>query len=155
MRPRPGRTIERVERPKLPTMLWRGLRRRCAWCGGRGAFFRGWFAKQSRCRTCGISWQRGYPGFELGAMAVSAIVCLGTLVTAFGITIALTWPDLPVLGLLVVLGVGALALPVLVYPISYTLWQGVDLAMHPPRKGDGTPPPVLWSFRSEDPSRNP
>lgn len=88
-------------------------------------------------------------------MAVSAIVCLGTLVTAFGITIALTWPDLPVLGLLVVLGVGALALPVLVYPISYTLWQGVDLAMHPPRKGDGTPPPVLWSFRSEDPSRNP
>ena len=35
-----------LARPSLPRMLWRGVRRRCAWCGGRGAFFTGWFSKQ-------------------------------------------------------------------------------------------------------------
>lgn len=123
-------------------MLWRGVRRRCAWCGGRGAFFRGWFAKDDRCATCGISWQRGYEGFELGAMTISAIVCLGALIGALAVAIAVTWPDLPVVGLLVVLGVGALALPVVVYPVSYTVWQAVDLVMHPPEPGDGAPPAV-------------
>jgi uncharacterized protein (DUF983 family) len=134
-------------RPTIPTMLWRGARRRCAWCGGRGAFFRGWFAKEDRCRTCGISWQRGYEGFELGAMTISAIVCLGTLIVTLVIAIVVTWPDLPVVPLLAILGVGALALPVLMYPISYTLWQGIDLAMHPPTEGDDAPTPVHWSFR--------
>jgi len=124
-------------------MLWRGVRRRCAWCGGQGAFFRGWFAKQDTCRTCGIEWQRGYEGFELGAMAISAIVCFGSLVVALGVAIALTVPDIPVVALLVVLGVGAVALPVVVYPLSYTIWQGIDLVMHPPAAGDGAPPPVL------------
>ena len=64
------------EPPALPTMLWRGVRRRCAWCGGRGAFFTGWFAKQDRAGRA-ESWRRGYEGFELGAMAISAVVCFG------------------------------------------------------------------------------
>ena len=33
--------IDRCVRPSLATMLWRGARRRCAWCGGRRAFFTG------------------------------------------------------------------------------------------------------------------
>ncbi len=124
-------------------MLWRGVRRRCAWCGGKGAFFRGWFAKQDTCRTCGIGWQRGYEGFELGAMAISAVVCFGSLVVALGVAIALTVPDIPVVPLLVILGAGAVALPLVVYPLSYTIWQGIDLMMHPPAPDEGAPPPVL------------
>ena len=73
-------------------MLWRGVRRRCAWCGGRRAFFTGWFDKQDTCRTCGISWRRGYEGFELGAMAISAVVCLGVLVVGLTIGVVLTLP---------------------------------------------------------------
>jgi len=80
-------------------------------------------------------------------MAISAIVCLGTLITMLGVAIVVTWPDLPVVPLLAILGVGALVLPVLMYPISYTLWQGIDLAMHPPAEGDDAPTPVHWSFR--------
>jgi uncharacterized protein (DUF983 family) len=121
-------------------MLWRGVRRRCAWCGGRGAFFTGWFKKQATCRTCGIGWHRGYEGFELGAMAISAVVCFGLLVVGLGIGVVLTWPDIAVLPLLLILGVSAVVLPVVVYPLSYTIWQAVDLAMHPPEPGDGTPP---------------
>jgi uncharacterized protein (DUF983 family) len=117
-------------------MLWRGVRRRCAFCGGRGAFFTGWFSKQERCKTCGIGWHRGYEGFELGAMAISAVICLGTLVVAMAIGMVATSPDIAVVPLLVGLGVGAIVLPVLVYPVSYTVWQAVDLAMRPPQAGD-------------------
>ena len=122
-------------------MLWRGVRRRCAWCSGRGAFFTGWFSKQDTCRTCGIGWHRGYEGFELGAMAISAVVCLALLIGGLTVGVVITWPDIAVLPLLIVLGVGAIILPVVVYPLSYTMWQALDLAMHPPEPGDGTPPP--------------
>jgi uncharacterized protein (DUF983 family) len=124
-------------------MLWRGVRRRCAWCGGRGAFFTGWFAKQATCRTCGITWRRGYEGFELGALAVSTVVCFGALVVGVGIGIVATAPDVAVLPLVLILGVGAILLPVVVYPVSYTIWQAIDLAMRPPDSGDGVPPPVV------------
>jgi uncharacterized protein (DUF983 family) len=124
-------------------MLWRGVRRRCAWCGGRGAFFTGWFAKQETCRTCGISWRRGYEGFELGAMAISLIVCFGALVVGVGIGVAVTAPDVAVVPLLLILAVCAVVMPIVVYPLSYTLWQAVDLAMHPPGRGDDVPPPVM------------
>jgi uncharacterized protein (DUF983 family) len=129
-----------VARPTIPKMLWRGIRRRCPWCGGRGAFFTGWFAKQDRCRTCGIGWQRGYEGFELGALAISAILVLGTLVAAMTVGIVLTLPGVDVLPLLVILGAGAVVLPIVLYPVSYTLWQAVDLAMRPPEAEDGAPP---------------
>jgi uncharacterized protein (DUF983 family) len=121
-------------------MLWRGVRRRCAWCGGRGAFFTGWFKKQDTCRTCGIGWHRGYEGFELGAMSISVVVCFGALIAGLAIGVAATWPEIAVVPLLLILGAVALVLPIIVYPVSYTLWQGVDLAMHPPEPGDGTPP---------------
>ena len=129
-----------MTRPSLFVMLWRGVRRRCAFCGGRGAFFTGWFSKQERCKTCGIGWHRGYEGFELGAMAISAVICLGTLVVAMAIGMVATSPDIAVVPLLVGLGVGAIVLPVLVYPVSYTVWQAVDLAMRPPQAGDFAPP---------------
>jgi uncharacterized protein (DUF983 family) len=120
-------------------MLWRGVRRRCAFCGAKGAFFTGWFAKQERCRGCSIGWHRGYEGFELGAMAISAVICLGTLVVAMAIGIIATLPDIAVLPLLLILGGGAIVLPVLVYPMSYTVWQAVDLAMRPPQPADFAP----------------
>lgn len=122
-------------------MLWRGVRRRCAWCGGRGAFFTGWFEKQDTCRTCGISWRRGYEGFELGAMAISAVVCLGALVVGMTFGVVLTLPDVAVVPLLLILGGSAIVLPIVVYPASYTIWQAVDLAMRPPVPGDAVPPP--------------
>ena len=125
-------------------MLWRGVRRRCAWCGGRGAFFTGWFSKQERCRTCGIGWRRGYEGFELGALTISAIACLGPLIVGLGVWVVVTSPDIPVVQMIVTLGIAAIVLPVLVYPVSYTAWQAVDLAMRPPEPGDPEiPPPVL------------
>ena len=127
------------ERPPLPLMLARGVLRRCAWCGGRGAFFVGWARKADRCATCGLEWRRGDVGFELGAAAAAAIICMGPLVAALGLVAALTWPDLPVVELLVVLGVGGVVLPVVLYPSSYTTWQAIDLLMRPVEPDDFGP----------------
>lgn len=112
-------------------MLARGLLRRCPWCGGRGAFFSGWFAKGPNCRHCGLRWRRDDVGFELGAAAIAAIICMGPLVVALGVMVAITWPELAVVPLVVVLGVGALVLPVALYPSSYTVWQAIDIVMRP------------------------
>lgn len=120
-----------MERSSWPKMLWRAVRRRCPWCGGRGAFFTGWFAKGPCCSTCGLRWRRGDVGFELGAAAIAAILTLGPLVLALGGVLAITWPSVAVLPLLVVLGTSALIVPIIMYPLSYTVWQSIDLVMRP------------------------
>ncbi len=125
-----------MEHPPLPKMLIRGAFRRCAWCGGRGAFFTGWFEKSSHCQTCGLQWRRGDVGYELGAAAVAAIICMGPLVVALGAVAAVTWPEIDVVSLLITLGISAMILPLLLYPSSYTLWQAIDLLMRPVESTD-------------------
>ena len=117
-------------------MLLRGLFRRCPWCGRRGAYFDGWFGKLDACRGCGLQWRRGDVGYELGAAAIAAILVLGLLVVGLGVAVALMWPDIDVVPLYVVLGAGAIVLPVLLYPSSYTVWQAVDILMRPVTPGD-------------------
>jgi uncharacterized protein (DUF983 family) len=120
----------------LPTMMLRGAMRRCPWCGDRRAFYRTFFAKQERCQGCNLSWRRGDVGFELGAMTANVIVSMGLIVIGAAITIVLTTPDIPVLEIVIGLIVAGLILPVVVYPMSYTLWQALDLKMRPPTVGD-------------------
>ena len=82
-----------VTRPPLWRMLLRGAGRRCPWCGQRGAYFTGWFAKEDHCPGCGLRWRRGDVGFELGAATMSAIFTLGTIVVLMGIGLVAMWPD--------------------------------------------------------------
>ncbi len=77
-------------------------------------------------------------------MAISAIVCFGALIVGLTIVVVATSPEIPVFWMVVAFGIAAVVLPVIVYPVSYTTWQAVDLAMHPPEIGDpDTPPPVM------------
>lgn len=120
-------------------MLLRGAVRRCPWCGGRGAFFTSWFAKDESCRTCGLRWRRDDVGFELGAAAMAAIIVMGPLVVLLGLVLALTWPDVAVVPLMAVFVPAAVVLPIVLYPVSYTMWQAVDLRMRPPTPADLEP----------------
>jgi uncharacterized protein (DUF983 family) len=61
-------------------MLLRGLFRRCAWCGGKGSFFTSWYKKADHCQTCGINWERGYEGYELGAATMGVFITFGTII---------------------------------------------------------------------------
>ena len=123
--------------PSLGNMLWRGLLRRCPNCGDRRAFFVKWFVRRERCAGCGIRWERNYEGFMLGAMAISFITTGGSLIITMGVGVVVTYPDvalMPVLGSTIaatlLMGVGG-------YPISYTLWQAIDLYLRPLNEDDG------------------
>ncbi len=112
-------------------MLWRASHRACPWCGGRQAYFVGWFHKIDHCRSCGLRWRRDDVGFELGAAAMAAIITLGPLIAALGVIVAVTWPTVAVVPTMAVLVPSAVILPVVLYPVSYTMWQAVDIAMRP------------------------
>jgi uncharacterized protein (DUF983 family) len=117
-------------------MLARGVLRRCPRCNGQGAFFTGWFEKAPHCQTCGLRWRRGDVGFELGAAAMAAVITLGPILVVLGVALALAWPTIPVGPLLVFFIPSALLLPLVTYPLSYTVWQALDLAMRPVQPDD-------------------
>ena len=61
---------------------------------------------------------------------------MGPLLVILGITVAVTWPEIAVAPLFVILGVGAMVLPIVLYPSSYTVWQALDIVMRPVSEGD-------------------
>jgi uncharacterized protein (DUF983 family) len=130
-------------RPALGTMVRRGLLRRCPWCGDRRAYFTGWFAKQRACLNCGTPWRRGDVGFELGAATVNTIITFGVIIVGAAVAMIATSPDIPTVRIVVGLVIAAVVVPVLIYPVTYTLWQALDLVMRPPEPGELPSPPVL------------
>ena len=74
--------------PALPKKLLRGLLRQCAWCGGKGAFFTTWYTKTDNCQTCGLSRERGYEGFELGAATMGVFMTFGSIIAWMIISVA-------------------------------------------------------------------
>lgn len=131
--PQPAPVLQPIDRiPGWGGLLVRGLTRRCAWCGDRKAYFIGWFRRQERCRKCGHSYRRGDHAFELGAVTANMIVTFVLILVTLGLLIGFTAPDVPVVTVMVVTATIGLLGPALLYPVGYTLWQAVDLAMRPP-----------------------
>lgn len=62
---------------------------------------------------------------------MAAVIVLGPLVVALGVVLAITWPDVSVVPMMVVFLSAGLVLPIVLYPMSYTMWQAVDLLMRP------------------------
>ncbi len=62
---------------------------------------------------------------------MAAIITLGPLIVGLTVMMAITWPDVAVAPMFALLGPAALILPVVLYPMSYTMWQAVDIAMRP------------------------
>lgn len=118
--------------PSRPVLLARALTRRCAWCGDRKAYFRGWFARQERCRACGHAYRRGDEAFELGAVTANIILTFLSILGTILVLVVATAPDVPTLGIVLVVGAIALVGPALFYPVSFTLWQAIDLWMRRP-----------------------
>ncbi len=118
--------------PSRPRLILRGLLRRCAWCGDRRAYFIGWFKRQERCQNCGHGYRRGDSAFELGAITANIILTFGSILVTILILVAITAPDVPIGTLTIVTaGIGIVG-PALFYPVSFTLWQAVDLWMRRP-----------------------
>lgn len=78
-----------------------------------------------------MRWRRDDVGFELGAAAVAAIIVMGPLIIGMAVALAVVWPEVPVGPLLAVFLPLGLILPLVLYPMSYTVWQAVDVMMRP------------------------
>jgi uncharacterized protein (DUF983 family) len=122
--------------PSRARLLLRGLTRRCAWCGDRRAYFTGWFSRQSACVNCGHGYRRGDAAFELGAVTANIILTFGTILLTIVVLVSLTAPDVPIGTVTIVTAAIGLVGPALFYPISFTLWQAVDLWMRSPTPGE-------------------
>ena len=107
----------------LRTIL-RGLFKRCPRCGASG-IFDGWFHLRERCPRCELQFQREEGGF-LGAMtinyAVAAIIWIPVLIVGF----ATTSPNPPVLTLTLISIAIMVAVPLLFYPNSKSIWAAVE-----------------------------
>lgn len=117
--------------PRVRTAFWRALRLRCAWCGSRRTFLRGWFGRYERCRTCGLRWRRE-EGFEIGPLALNTVITFATLGIGMMIGFILSYPDVAVKPMLIVLLVVAVVMPIAIYPLTFTLWFAIDVLTHPP-----------------------
>ena len=114
-------------------MILRGLFRRCAWCGGKGAFFNSWYGKNDRCNTCGLNWNRNLEGFELGAATMGVFITFGSILAWMIISVL---SGVALVPLLIVAGIIAVTFPIVLYPNTYTVWFGVDLFIRKPSEED-------------------
>ena len=62
---------------------------------------------------------------------MAAILTLGPLILALAAILAITWPTVPAVPMLAALVPVAIVLPIILYPVSYTTWQALDIAMRP------------------------
>jgi uncharacterized protein (DUF983 family) len=107
----------------------RGAVGACPRCAGRG-WFRHWFTRRERCPTCGYRHER-QQGFMLGAMTMNVIVTFILLALVMLVGTVASYPDIAVVAIVVTGLVIAVGWPLFFYPMSYTLWAAVDLAMRP------------------------
>jgi uncharacterized protein (DUF983 family) len=124
------------EFPSRPKLMIRGITRRCPWCGDPHAYFVGWFKRVERCRSCGHGYRRGDHAFELGAVTANIILTFIGLLLAIVLAVVLTLPDVSVWWIVGSAATVAIVGPALWYPVSFTLWQAIDLWMRPPTKAE-------------------
>jgi uncharacterized protein (DUF983 family) len=118
--------------PSRPKLLLRGFARRCPWCSDRKAYFTGWFQRSDACHRCGHGYRRGDEAFELGAMTVNIMLTFALILGSFLVVVIATAPNIPVWWTFVGIGSMAVVAPAVLYPVSFTLWQAIDLSMRTP-----------------------
>ncbi len=130
---RPGwyaRAVRDEEHPGTWTMLGRAVRRRCPRCGAKG-WFRMWVRRTGpRCPGCGMLIER-HEGFILGSISLNTVATFGLLAVVIVGGFVLSYPDIAVVPMLLVGAVVALCAPVVLFPISVTVWAAADLRMRP------------------------
>jgi hypothetical protein len=65
-------------------------------------------------------------------MTVNVIATFGTMLVVMGVGVALSYPDVAVVPIFAVVVVIAVAMPIVIFPMTYSIWLGVDLFMRAP-----------------------
>ncbi len=114
---------------RFPTLLRRGITRRCPRCGGRN-IFPGFLTMVEDCPTCGHHFERDH-GYWIGAMIVATAFSIVGFLTAFLGGLVATWPDVPWNVLLLVTLAVTGVVPAVTYSSARTIWVAMDLAVRP------------------------
>ena len=112
--------------PSTTRMLLRGAAKRCARCG-TGGLFRRWFVMRERCPSCGLQFA-DEDGYWLGAMMINTAMTFAVFVVVLLAGLIVTWPDPPVVPLVIVVVAVNAVVPIIGYPFSKTLWVAMERA---------------------------
>ena len=64
-------------------------------------------------------------------MIINTTVIFATFLVVFGGMVLITYPDVPWTLVLIVTALANIVIPVVFYPVSKTLWAGMELSWHP------------------------
>ena len=110
------------------TMLSRALRRHCPRCGATA--FDSYFHMKEICQQCGLQFERE-DGYWSGALIVNTAVTFASFLVVFVGGTLILWPDVPWGALMVTTIAINIAIPVLFYPQSKTIWSAMEMSWHP------------------------
>ena len=123
-----GRAGSAEARVTILRALGRSLLKRCPRCGS-GGLFRRWFTMLERCPRCGLRFERE-EGFWVGALIVNIAAASVAFVVALTGGLVLFWPDVPWVALTATVALVNVAVPIVFYPWSKTIWLALDVALH-------------------------
>jgi len=103
---------------------------RCPRCG-RGPVLSGWFTVRRACAACRFRFDRGIDGYFVGAGCLNLVVAELVFAVGLLITLLLTWPDPPWNAMLIAGIPMMIAVPLLFFPHSRTIWIAFDMIFHP------------------------
>ena len=118
---------------RIARLFLRALALRCPNCGG-GGIFASWFHLREHCPHCGLALERQEASDHyLGGMMFNIVLAEVIYLAGMLIWIVATWPN-PPWNLVEYLGIPFMVLaPIILYPLSRTIWLAFDLAFRPPR----------------------
>ncbi len=115
----------------------RGATLACGVCGRRGLFKR-FRHMATDCPRCGLHFEREEGSF-VGAVGINTILTFGLLLIGMVTFFAVTYPDVPAGPWVFLVGLAIIPIPILLYPVSKTLWLAIELVMRPPEPDEVRP----------------
>ena len=109
----------------------RALRLRCPNCG-KGKPFVSWFRMRSHCEVCGLAFERGEDGYQVGSYMFNIAASEAVFAVVFLAVVAATWPSPPWTWLEYGGAALMIAAPLVLFPFSKTLFLAFDLIFRPP-----------------------
>ncbi|MGI9016075.1 MAG: DUF983 domain-containing protein [Euzebya sp.] len=110
--------------------LSRALRMRCPLCGHK-PISHSFGEIVPQCPGCGYEFEQGQEGYYVGALIMNMAACMLTFLFTFGLSLLLTWPDVPWTAVTYVILAVMVIVPIWFYPRSKTVWIWADLKIHP------------------------
>ena len=83
-----------------------------------------------RCPRCGLKFER-QEGTFVGAVGMNTILSFGLLFVGVVVFFVATYPDVPAGPWVFLVALAYAPVPVILYPVSKTLWLAVELVMRP------------------------